>query len=82
MVVADFYHFKRYKFKITHCLDFQALSEYIETIVLNVNEKRSINKVLEVLTGVGIFTTTSSFDTRSLQFVTMSKLKRSMPGGL
>ena len=46
------------------------------------NEKRLNNEVLEVPVGVGAFTSTSSFDTESLQFVTMNKLKRSMPGGL
>ena len=30
------------------------------------NEKLSINEVLEVLIGVGTFTSTSSFDTQSL----------------
>ena len=31
-------HFIRYKSKITHCLDFQALSEYLSKIVFD-NEK-------------------------------------------
>ena len=39
------------------------------------NEKLSINEVLKVLIGVETFTSTSSFDTQSLQFVTMNKLK-------
>ena len=30
------------------------------------NEKLSINEVLEVLSGVGTFTSTSSFDTQNL----------------
>ena len=38
--------------------------------------------MLEVLIGVGTFTSTSSFDTQCLLFVTMIKLKKSMPGGL
>ena len=42
------------------------------------NEKLSINEVLEVLIGVGTFTSTSSFDMQSLQFITMNKLKESM----
>ena len=46
------------------------------------NEKRSNNEVLQVPVGVGTFTSTNSFDTQSLQFVTMNTLKRSMPGGL
>ena len=46
------------------------------------NEKLSINEVLEVLSGVGTFTSTSSFDTQSLKFVTMNKLKKSVSGGL
>ena len=46
------------------------------------NEKLSINEVLEVLISVGTFTSTISFDTQSLQFVTINKLKKSVPGGL
>ena len=46
------------------------------------NEKLSINEVLEVLIGVGTFTSTSSFDTQSLQFATMNKSKKPVPGGL
>ena len=71
----------RYKCKITHCLDSQT-SEYISTIVLDENEKLSISEVLEVLIGVETFTSTSSFDTQSLQLVTMNKLEKSVPGGL
>ena len=40
------------------------------------NEKLSINEVLEVLISVGTFTSTISFDTQSLKFVTMNKLKK------
>ena len=50
-------------------------------IVLDYNEKLSINKVLELLIGVGTFTSTSSSDTQSFQFVTMSELKKSVQGG-
>ena len=46
------------------------------------NEKNLINEVLEVLISVGTFTSTISFDTQSLQFVTINKLKKSVPGGL
>ena len=42
------------------------------------NEKPSINEVLEVLIGVGTFTSTSNFDTQSLQCVTINKLKKSL----
>ena len=42
------------------------------------NEKLSINEVLEVLIGVGTFTSTSNFNTQSLQFVTMNKLKKGL----
>ena len=58
------------------------IPEYISTIVLDYNEKLSINEVLEVLIGVGISNSTNSFDTQSLQFVTKNKLKKSMPGVL
>ena len=81
LIVADSNHFIRYKCKITHCVD-SLTSEYISTIVLDDNEKLSINEVLGVLIGIGIFTSTSSFDTQSLQFVTMNELKKSVPGGL
>ena len=82
LIVVDSNHFIRYKCKITHCLGSQTLSEYISTIILDDNEKPSINEVLEVLIGVRTFTSTSSFDTQSLQFVTKNELKKSMPGGL
>ena len=58
------------------CLDSQTFSEYISTIVLDDNEKLSINEVLDVLIVTGIFTSTSIFGTKSLQFVTMNELKR------
>ena len=38
--------------------------------------------MLEVLIGVGTFSSTSSFDTQCLLFVTMNELKKSMPEGL
>ena len=50
-------------------------------IVLDYNEKLSINKVLELLTGVATFASTRSSDTQSLQFATMNELKKSVPGG-
>ena len=76
LIEVDSYHFTRYKCKITHCLDSQTLSEYISTIVLDDNEKISINGVLDVLMGVGTFTSTSSFNIQSLQFATVNKLKK------
>ena len=39
------------------------------------NEKLSINEVLEVLIGVGTFSSTSGFNTQCLLFVTMNELK-------
>ena len=70
-------------FLLSLCICFyETLSGYISMIVPVNNEKRLNNEVLEVPVGVGAFTSTSSFDTESLQFVTMNKLKRSMPGGL
>ena len=44
-------------------------------IALDDNEKLLINEVLEVLIDVGTFTSTSSVNTQSLQFVTINKLK-------
>ena len=65
-----------------HCLDSQTISEYISTNFLDDNGKRPINGMLVVLMGVWTLTSTSSFDTQSLQFDTTTELKKSMPGGL
>ena len=81
-MVVDSNHFIRYKCKFTHCLDSETISEYISTIVVDDNEKLSINEVLEVLIRVGTFASTSTVDSQSLQFVTMNELKKSMSGGL
>ena len=78
LIAVDSNYFIRHKCTITGCLG----CEYISTIVFDDNEKLSIKKVLEVLIGVGTFTSTSSFDMQSLQFVTMNELKTSMPGSL
>ena len=56
LIVVDSNHFIRYKYKITHCLNSQTLSEYISTMFLDKNEKLSISEVLQVLPGVGTFT--------------------------
>ena len=48
----------------------------------NKNEELLINEVLVVVIGVGTFTSTSSFDTQIPQFVTMSKFKKAVLGGL
>ena len=82
LIVVDSSHFIRFECKITHCLDSQTLSEYISTIVLDDNEKHLVSEVPGVLISVGTFTSTRSFDTQSLQLVTINKLKKSMPGGL
>ena len=65
-----------------HWLDLQKLSQCLSTIVLDDNEKLWINEVLEILIGVGTFTSTSSFNTQSLTFVTINELKKSIPRGL
>ena len=49
---------------------------------VSTNVKLKINEVLEVLTGVGTFTSTVSFDTLSLQTVRMNEFKKFMLGGL
>ena len=46
------------------------------------NEKLLINEVLQVLIVFGAFAGISSFDTQSLQFITMNKLKKSVLRGL
>ena len=51
-------------------------------ITIDDHEKLLINEMLEVLIGVGTFNSTSSFNMQCLLFVTMNKLKKSMPGGL
>ena len=80
LIAVDSYHFIRYKCKITHCPDSQT-SEYISAIVLDDNEKLSTSEVLNVTVGSGTFTSTSSFGTQSLQFVTMNEFKKYVPGG-
>ena len=59
-----------------------SISEYISTNFFDDNGKRPINGMLVVLMGVWTLTSTSSFDTQSLQFDTTTELKKSMPGGL
>ena len=46
------------------------------------NEKLLINEVLEVLIGVGTFSSTISFNMQCLLFFTMNELKKSMSGSL
>ena len=58
LIAVDSNHFKRYKCEITHSLDSQTWTDYISTIALD-NEKLSINEAIEVLTGVGPFTSTN-----------------------
>ena len=81
-ILVDYNYFIRCKCKNTHFLDSQVLSEYISTIVHDDNEKLSINEVPEFLINAGTFTSASSFNTKSLQFVTMNKLKISISGSL
>ena len=59
--------------------DSQTLPESILTFALDDNEKNLISEVLDILIGAGTFTSTSSFGTQSLQFVTMNELKKSEP---
>ena len=47
LIVVDSNYFIGYQCKITHCLDSQTLSEYISKIVLDDNEKLSINEALD-----------------------------------
>ena len=59
---------------------------FIMSVTLLVNcdiGSRQENGVLEVLIAVGTFTSTSSFNTQRLQFVTINKFKKvNVPGGL
>ena len=63
-------------------LDSQTLSEYISTIVLDDNKKILVNEALELLISDGTLTSTSNFNTKSIEFVIINKLKKSMSGGL
>ena len=84
LIVVNSNHFIRYKCKTTSRLsNITRLSNIIWIyITIDDNEKLSINEVLEVLIGVGTFSSTTSFDTQCLLFVTMNELKKFMPGGL
>ena len=63
-------------------LDSQTLSEYISTTVLDDNKNILVNEVLELLISDGTLTNTCNFNTKSLEFVIINKLKKSMSGGL
>ena len=83
-IVVNSNHFIRCKCKtMSRLSNITGLSNIIWIyITIDDNEKLSINEVLEVLSGVGTFSSTSSFDTQCFLFFTMSELKKSMPGGL
>ena len=84
LIVVISNHFTRCKYKATSRLSKIIILSNIIWIYITIddNEKLSVNEVLEVLIGVGTFSSTSSFDTQCLLFVTMNELKRSMSGGL
>ena len=84
LIVVNSNHFIRYKCKTTSRLSNITRPSNLIRIYITIdnNDKLSISEVLEVLTGVGTFSSTSSFDTQCPLFVTMNKLKKSMPGGL
>ena len=77
LTVVNSNHFIRYKCKTTSRLsNITRLSNIIWIyITIDDNEKLSINELLEVLIGVGTFSSTSSFDTQCLLFVTINELK-------
>ena len=84
LTVVNSHHFIRYKCKTTSRLSNITRPSNLIRIYITIdnNDKLSISEVLEVLTGVGTFSSTSSFDTQCLLFVAMNELKKSMPGGL
>ena len=84
LIVVNSNHFIRYKCKATSRLSSTTrLSNIIWIyIAIDDNEKLYISEVLEVLIGVGTFSSTSSFDMQCLLFVAMNKVKKSMPGNL
>ena len=78
LIVVNSNHFIRYKCKTTSRLSSTTrLSNIIWIyIAIDDNEKLYISEVLEVLIGVGTFSSTSSFDMQWLLFVTMNELKK------
>ena len=83
LIIVDSNHFIRFKCKIIHCLDIVytlSLSIYQQLFLMIM--KNLVSEELGILIGVGTFTSRRSFDTQSLQLVTINKLKKSMPGGL
>ena len=84
LIVVKSNHFIiRYKCKTTSRLSSTTrLSNIWIYITIDDNEKLYINEVLEVIIGVGTFSSKSSFDTQCLLFVTINELKKSMSAGL
>ena len=83
LIVVNSNHFIRYKCKTTSRLSSTTrLSNIWIYITIDDNEKLYINEVLEVLIGVGTFSSTSSFDMQCLLFVAMNQVKKSVPGSL
>ena len=83
LILVNSNHLQVYNHALSRLSKITRLSNIIWIyITIDDNEKLSINEVLEALIGVGTFSSTSSFDTQCLLFVTMNELKKSMPGGL
>ena len=83
LILVNSNHLQVYNHALSRLSKITRLSNIIWIyITIDDNEKLSINEVLEALIGVGTFSSTSSFDTQCLLFVTINKLKKSMPGGL
>ena len=84
LIVVSSNHLIRYKCKTTsRNSNITRLSNIIWIYITIVdNEKLSINEVIEVIIGVGTFSSKSSFDTQCLLFVTINELKKSMSAGL
>ena len=83
LILVNSNHLQVYNHALSRLSKITRLSNIIWIyITIDDNEKLSINEVLEALIGVGTFSSTSSFDTQCLLFVTMNELKKSMSGGL
>ena len=73
-------HFVRYKTKMTFYEGSKTLAEYIDSIILDDEQKINVQEIVEVLVGVS-FTDTTCFDKASFSFVNLDELKKSLQGG-
>ena len=80
--VVNTSHVIKYKSRITHCDDGLSLLDYILSLKLDDASTIKFDDIAEVLVGAGSFVDSSAFDKESLEFVTISELKKSMSAGM